>query len=669
MPSNDHRSKPGVAGNGRLAVIICGGLLLLFALLSHFAISSKSATFDEPLHAVSAWLQLRFGDFRFDTEYPPLWKYWAAIPNGRDALKTTGLKLNLPEIADLPPVRTTSNDEFQKLLAFGSRDIFFEWPLIVMFLYQTEGNVTASDGFIARSRDIMLLIGVALGALIAWWSWRLGGVVAAVMATFLFALDPNLLGHAPLVKNDVPLTLATLGLMVAVWKLGRRISVWNALAVALLCAAAVNTKFSALILGPIVVLLLIMRALLPVEWPALGRVLRSMGARLSAAAAMWILCAFVSYLGTWACYQFRFRPAPDPLSSMNMARMVHYTAKNEIRAATGREFPTTQEANEHRQSRFTRGILFLNDHRLFPQAFLHGLLYTYQSSLARRSYLNGEMSITGWWYYFPLAMLMKSPLALIAAAIGALGVAIFALRHRQQTNATGRVLTAPAAWTLACLFVPPAIYLGVAMSSNLNLGLRHIFPVYPFIYIAIGLAASYLWGLRPTMTKLAAGLLAAGLLVESLAAFPDYIAFFGAPFHSSRVYRLGDSNFDWGQDLKLVARWQQEHPDIPLYLCYFGICDPWSYGIDYVNVGGIYQFGPQPPPNETEQQAIRRLSRPGVVAISATHLQGIYLNGNLRAFVATYRKQKPIEVLGGTIYLYPWPPHAISSRTTSGPSP
>jgi hypothetical protein len=616
--------------------------------LAHLSVSSKSATYDEPLHAASAWLQVHFSDFRIDPEDPPLWKYWATIPNGRAALRT-------------PP-------DLEERAAHAASDAAFEWPFVHQLLYREEHNLVESEDFIGRGRNMMLIIAVALGALIGWWSWRLGGMIAAVVATAFFAFDPNFLGHGSLVKNDVPFSLLALGLIIAVWRMGQRASPWNILAIALLCAAAITTKFSALLLGPIVAVLLIVRALLPVPWRLLNRELNTIGKKLALSLVACLLAGLISYAGVWAAYQFRFRPAPAPNASLGMARLVEYTNRNEIRSTTKIEAPTTQQVRSHPRSRITRAVLFLDKHHLFPQAFLNGFLYTYQSALARKTFLLGEYSHLGWWYYFPLAMLLKSPLALIVASVVALGVYISALRVRASKETSHEQRNA-ARWTAACLAIPPVLYMLAAMRSNLNLGLRHVLPVYPFLFIGIGLAASYVW--RTTRShdiavrfgrfsshltvRIAVSLLLIALVLESLLNFPDYIAFFNAPSKPSRLMLLGDSNLDWGQDLKLLAAWQQQNlkaplnsgqQDLPLYLVYFGFADPWAYGVDYINFPGGYPYGLAP--------EVR--TDPGILAISATALQGIYHDPNLRKAYGQLKSKRPRAILGGTIYCYEWPP-------------
>src|SRR5439155_12528225 len=136
-----------------------------------------------------------------------------------------------------------------------------------------------------------------------------------------------------------------------------------------------------------------------------------------------------------------------------------------------------------------------------------------------------QHSITGWLYYFPIAMLVKSPIALIFSAVVSLALGMILLARRWGEK---KKFDPAKTWTVLCLLVPPAIYLLSAMRSNLNLGLRHVLPVYPFIYIGIGLAASYVWKRHPRLAKITLLVLALGLAIESLAAFPDYIPFFNA---------------------------------------------------------------------------------------------------------------------------------------------
>jgi hypothetical protein len=248
-------------------------------------------------------------------------------------------------------------------------------------------------------------------------------------------------------------------------------------------------------------------------------------------------------------------------------------------------------------------------------------------------------------------MLFKTPLTtLVALLVMPVAVAFNRIQQmRRQTAATNP----DCHWNLVCLTVPPAIFFAVAIGSNLNIGLRHVLMVYPFIFIGIGVALARFDGVWPRAVRIAGGVLALGLLIETAAAYPNYIAFFNVAADGSRggLKLLGDSNLDWGQDLPLLAQWQKQNPDTRLYFSYFGSADPAWYGIDYINLEGGYWLGPiTQPPNP---------SRPGVLAIGATRLQTIHEPG-LREVYSHIRTWPVRKVLGGTIYIYdyPQPPQA-----------
>jgi hypothetical protein len=207
-------------------------------------------------------------------------------------------------------------------------------------------------------------------------------------------------------------------------------------------------------------------------------------------------------------------------------------------------------------------------------------------------------------------------------------------------------------WTLACLLIPFTVLFVADLRSKLDLGVRHLLPVYPFLYIAASIGITLLIRKLGNRGVILAIVLALGLVVETVCRFPNYIAFFNIAAGGPRggFDYLGDSNLDWGQDLPALAKWQRENSDKNLYLCYFGTADPVHYGIQY-----------QPLPDTMSLRDhdidISLPRTPGVIAISATFLQGIYLTPRYRQVYALLRDHAvPIAVLNGTIYLYNYPP-------------
>lgn len=725
-----------------VAAGVCAALLLVFWVRAQAAIWTKSSTYDEPMHAAGAWVHRHHLDFRINYEDPPLWHYWAALPNGRGAIKADFASPGWTEMA-----QQWNN----------------QWTWTVQQLYRTEGN--DGERFVQRARSMMIVLGVALGAMLCWWAWQAGGVVAAIVAGVLFTLDPNFLAHAALVKNDVAISVCLLGLLLAVWRMGRvGITPWNLAGASIACAAAMTTKFTGVVLAPaFLVLLLTIRAVWPAPWRALRWRLETSWQRLIAAAGAAAVVGVVSYIGIWAAYGFRFSATPDPGVRLNLDETLRQSALFSAQAASGdfsaeasdravlsyihwyalwnpSDTKTYEPALvEHAKKTgppweppgSVRLALRLLDLKLAPEAWLNGLLFVQARSYIRGSYLDGEKSVTGFASYFPRAMAYKTPLATLAAMALAAAVGAAALRSRWKEPGRDRFSAAAAAatgvaagggaapaggsvpaadgvaagggaacaagavgatgttvaygpgagggeaaggvekpetsrfrpdgevekpytsrfrsevggaWLLACLGLPAAIYLWMSVSSNLNIGLRHVLPVYPWLFMGAALAVAWAWRWRRNVAAVVAGALGVGLAVESFAIAPDYLTFFNVAAGGQRggLHRLGDSNLDWGQDLPAVAAWQQRNPDVPLYFSYFGMVDPAFYKIRYLNMPGGYVLNPQafvPPPD-------------AVMAVSVTNLQCVYMPTPFIPDYERLRGMEPTEILGGTIYVY-----------------
>jgi hypothetical protein len=127
---------------------------------------------------------------------------------------------------------------------------------------------------------------------------------------------------------------------------------------------------------------------------------------------------------------------------------------------------------------------------------------------------------------------------------------------------------------------------------------------------------------------------------------PHYLAYInelgGGP---SRGWRyLVDSNLDWGQDLKGLKRWTDEHRVAHLKLSYFGTADPAYYGIPCELLPG-YML---PPP----RGMVGEVRAGDLVAVSATNLQGVYLNEEWRPLMARLRALAPLDRVGYSIFIF-----------------
>lgn len=245
----------------------------------------------------------------------------------------------------------------------------------------------------------------------------------------------------------------------------------------------------------------------------------------------------------------------------------------------------------------------------------------------RGAYLLGRHSNEGWWLYFPAALLVKTPLPLLAAA----GAGLFAAR---------RLPRAERVW----LLLPPALYLGAALFSRTQIGYRHVLPVYPFLLVLAGLGGAALWR-RGGGGRAAAGALAFSLALSVLANHPRHLAYFNelAGGRAGGTRWLLDSNLDWGQDLPALAVELRARGNPVVALSYFGSDDPAARGIRYVPVA-MASSVPRPGNAALEPGA------PLYLAVSATNRGGVYYRN--KALFSWLSSRVPAAVPGGSIFLY-----------------
>jgi hypothetical protein len=589
-----------------IGIIAIASMIGLFFGNALLAVRGKSATADEPLHLMGAFMQTHYGDFRIDSRDPPLWLYWAMLPVRRDMIKV---------------------DTASKAWQLIPKEHWHDWEWSVATLYRTPGNDV--DQVLLRARAMMLILACAGVALVARWSWKLGGPLAATLATALLTFDPNFLAHAPLLKNDVAVSFALAWVGYALWSFGGRATLLRALHLLVAASVCVNIKFSGLLCLFIVPLALLIWTLL--ERPQWRK-------RLLISVAMTVALGLAAYLSIWSVYRFRFAPAPDVNVTLRLSPIVDLVAERQLQLNHPYQGATHAEHRAWKPNAFVRTIIFLNDRRLFPQAWLHGLLYTYQSTISYPAFLLGRYSETGWWYYFPLVVLFKTPLGTLLL----LAVALALMRARWS-------------WTGVSVGLPLVLYALMALRTNTNLGIRHILPIFPLLYVmcAVALGTAIV---QKRWVRVITPLLIAGAAVESLASFPDYIPFFNQPARPYRLNLLSDSNLDWGQDLILLRQWQRKHPAEKLYLCYFGMADPSYYGIRYTPLLGTFTLDGTP--------KIESLTTPGIVAISATQLQGTFLHPHEDRY-AEFRQREPTAILGESIYLFRYQSDAALATATN----
>ncbi len=561
-------------------VALCA-FTVAFTLLTVGSYTQESATMDEPLHLTSGYAELRLGDYRIDPEHPPFLRRWAALP-----------------LLAMPNVRIDTNNADWKtaeLVGFSHR-----------FLYE----LNDADHLLYRARFMTVLLGILLGGLVFCWARELFGFWTAATILALYCVEPNILAHSSLVTTDFGVACFIFGALYFLWRATRKLTCGNVVGVVGFFALAQVSKFSALILGPIVLVLLVVHVLHASPWACRfteAGDLRSRRAKMLGALALVGILTLASYTAVWAAYGFKFGPITpsDDLLLVRQNPQLLQSARTVARVAD-----------------------WLDKHKLVPDAYAQGFILSQVKAQHRTAYLAGRVSHTGWWYYFPAAFLVKTPLTILLLLFCGLALLVKE-RARWKTDA-------------AFLVLPPAIFFGTAMMAHINIGLRHILPIYPFVLLIAGIMLDAMRRNWRALVLLAPVALAG---IELATAYPHCLAFFNQIIGGPRNghWFLLDSNLDWGQDLKPLKRWMDTHHVEEINLSYFGTADPNYYRMSWAALPGMLIH---------ETPTVRELRLPGYVAVSVENLHSNFSDAPVPGFYAPLLERKPSAVIGYSIHIY-----------------
>jgi 4-amino-4-deoxy-L-arabinose transferase-like glycosyltransferase len=402
-----------------------------------------------------------------------------------------------------------------------------------------------------------LWIWVVAFGLTALWSRQLYGPKAMVLAAWLFALGPNLLAHGPLATMEFPLLAATMGMFWLFWRFlqtGDRRTFW---ATAAIGGLAWSCKFTTVVVPPLLAL-----AWWVDRWRSgeRGPVRITVRVASSMIGFLWVLFAANLVVTGFATLPLSTTSGPHPSLDGRFGPLGRWVSR-------AVETP-------------------------IPQDWVGFATQMNHQRSGGSSYLFGERRMTGWWYYYFVALAVKVPLTVWVLVVGR---AVLGSRLRSA----GRAGMLP--------LVIGAFLAITALGSSRNYGLRYMLPLAPLAIVWVsGLAEAGPWARRAAWI----GLVGQAAAVASI--HPHELTYFnalaGGPVGGRHV--LADSNLDWGQGLKSLARLQRAHPewrDLTLY--YFGDTDPRHYGVagicHVIDAPGIR---PGPPPTLRAETAYLAVS-------------------------------------------------------------
>lgn len=320
----------------------------------------------------------------------------------------------------------------------------------------------------------VIVLGLVVVGLVYLFARRLYGQLAGLTALLLASMSPNLLAHSTVATLDLPTAWA---IFVTVWLFfhyARRPSIWRLATAAAALAVALVIKIQTVLVLPVAAVALVLAV---ARMKGRGRTERM------AAVASWLLIPGMVILVVNLAY-LHLPTIGQPLP------------------------PAYVDA--------------------FSAKLIHG-------GSGHFAYLFGSYSKTGWWYFFPIAILLKTPVP----AIGLIGLGLL---RRQRFEVAAFVL------------LPIALVLGAGMVAKVDIGLRHVLAVYPFFFVLAGFGASRLVGTVRGRAALLVLMVLYG--AQALWIQPHHLSYFnvlaGGPSNGYRF--LVDSNFDWGQNDRFLSR-------------------------------------------------------------------------------------------------------------------
>ncbi|MBI5003141.1 glycosyltransferase family 39 protein [Candidatus Woesearchaeota archaeon] len=460
-----------------------------------------------------------------------------------------------------------------------------QWEFGRQFLYWSGND---ADQIYFLSRLMIVLMGIILGYYIYRWATELYGWKAGALALGLYVFDPTIIAHAGVVHTDVPIAAAIFVLVYYFWKYTKDkteivFSTTQLAVLGLLVGLCLAIKYTGVyVIGFIAVLYAVRLFLVYV---------RSLEKKEN------IFSGFYTHIS----------------SDKGIAELTNAGKAFGIILAIGIIFLAA-----------TYGFVHVKEYIVgFKDVVTH-------STAGHPGYLLGMNSSEGWWYYFIVAFVLKTPIPTMLLLIAAFFI-FFKTRSKEWYNLQNEFF----------LLIPAALYFLSFVVNDINIGVRHIIPVYPFLYVFAGSLMVINWNeLKEPFVKYKhhatyiLGVLVGWLLIGTILAYPYYIPYFNEfTGGSENGYKyLLDSNVDWGQSLKETAQWLEDngYGDQTIRMTYFGTEDPLYRGITSISIACA--------------------PTPGIHIISVNRLYDFM--DNQYGCANWLKDYEPIAVIGYSVFIY-----------------
>jgi hypothetical protein len=468
-----------------------------------------------------------------------------------------------------------------------------------------------ADGILWRSRAAISVFTFALALLVLAAGSEIFGPGTGLVALLIFVFEPNLLAHGAMITTDMAVACCFFAAVFAYYRWRKHPTVWRIIVCGIAAGLALAAKHSGLFLLPVLLVLALIDVLATSSVNKSGRNDWRKDALHTAISLA--VAGVIAYAFLWAFYGFRYQARPGALVMV----------------------PTLGEYALSTHSALVDAVISrLAAWHLFPEAYLFGLVDIADAAKRDPMFLLGTDYATGHWFYFPIAFLIKSTLGFLALLLSA--------PFLNELWQAGK-------WrTTFYLLLPALMYFGVSMASTMNIGIRHILPVYPFFVLiaaasAVSLARRRSWGLY------AAAALLLIHVVSSAHVFPNYLTYaneaWGGPTNSYRL--LTDSNADWGQGLRAAKSYLDAHGIKDCWFAHYG----WNVNPAYYNIpckplpeAIAHMFGGTLPPVPARIE--------GTILVSGSEADGDYWGpGDLNPY-EQFLHRRPDDLIANSILVF-----------------
>jgi len=435
-------------------------------------------------------------------------------------------------------------------------------------------NVGA-DTVLLLSRLPIVLLSLLLGFFIFAWARELYGFGAGILALFLYAFNPNILAHAQLVTNDVGSACFIFISTYYFWKFMNTSGAKSLVMLGFTLGLALSSHFSALMLLPI-----------------------------------FFLSALYFFLAGKTHFPFKSENIRNAIKNIYVSRIAEFLISGAAVLVLG----------------FV--VILLCYGIVSVRWYFYGISNLLEHTKNEQmNFLLGRTSTKGWWYYFPLAFLIKTPIPFLTLILLSLLLIPRLPAFRMEKE--------------LFLIAPLVAFLSVWMMGNINIGIRYLLSIHPFLFVLTArVVRAEIKGKKALLCGII--LLCAWQVFSCAKIYPHYLAYFneliGGPDNGHKY--LSDSNIDWGQDLKGLGKYMKKEGIEGVFLAYFGVAQPDSYGVKY-------QWLPSDgyiPYSTLSVSPARKL-----IAISVKCLQGVNFPDRRYEWLERY---KPAAKIGYSIFIY-----------------